>query len=119
MERRRCAFCWKPFKKKNRLHLFCSRSCHKREEYARIGRKNTSPSSSLTFQRRFFYKYPEIPPICESCRETRIVELAHKVPCFGRRTAANTTPETVWVLCPTCHRLLDRGILSAKDLGLE
>jgi hypothetical protein len=28
-------------------------------------------------------------------------------------------PEKVWVLCPTCHRLLDRMNYSPSELGLS
>ena len=55
---------------------------------------------------------PDAPKFCQSCAETRVLEIAHKPghERFGeRRNNGNQKwPEKVWVLCPTCHRLLDR-----------
>lgn len=72
--------------------------------------------------RRFYRTNPDAPRACESCGEKRVLEIAHKPghERFGeRRTAANMKwPEKVWVLCPTCHRLLDRMNYSPSELGL-
>ena len=80
-------------------------------EYRRM-RKIDYPEETrggLTY--RFFKRYPHIPQICQACGETRIVELAHKIPRNGAwRSMKNTTEKDVWILCPTCHRCLDYGI---------
>jgi len=69
---------------------------------------------------RFFRKFPDRPRSCQSCGENRIVELAHKTARNGAwRTFGNTRSEDVWILCPTCHRLLDRKILTIQELGLS
>lgn len=69
---------------------------------------------------RFFRTFPERPRVCEACGESRVVELAHKVARAGAwRTFANTGSDDVWVLCPTCHRVLDGGIQTAQELGIS
>lgn len=73
--------------------------------------------------RRFYRLNPDAPRACESCGETRVTEIAHR-PGHERhgerRTAKNMVwPEKVWVLCPTCHRLLDRMHYPPNDLGLS
>lgn len=72
--------------------------------------------------RRFYSLNPTAPRECESCGEARVIEIAHKPghERFGaRRSTANMSwPEQVWVLCPTCHRLLDRMHYAAAELGL-
>lgn len=27
-------------------------------------------------------------------------------------------PNMIWVLCPTCHRVLDKGIETPEEMGL-
>lgn len=70
---------------------------------------------------RLSRKYSDIPSACEACREARILEVAHR-PEFKRNGAwkivANTLRHMFWVLCPTCHKLLDRGICTQEELGL-
>ncbi len=67
-------------------------------------------------------KYPDLPSACESCGEQRIVEIAHK-PTHKRngagRLMSNSARHMIWVLCPTCHKLLDCEICTAKELGLK
>lgn len=72
---------------------------------------------------RFYRLNPDAPRQCESCGEDRVVEVAHKPE--HRRHGARISglnskwPEMVWVLCPTCHRLLDRMHYPPEDLGLS
>ena len=71
---------------------------------------------------RFYRWNPDAPRCCESCGESRVTEVAHK-PNHNRlgehRSRANCKwPEKVWVLCPTCHRLLDRIGYEPEQLGL-
>ena len=71
-----------------------------------------------------FYKWnPSAPRACQSCGESRVTEAAHRPECprLGeRRSRANMKwPEMVWVLCPTCHKLLDRMGYSPEELGLS
>lgn len=69
---------------------------------------------------RFFRKNPDRPRICQSCGETRVVEIAHKVPRRGAwQSLKNTKSADVWILCPTCHRCLDYGIQTSEELGLR
>lgn len=70
-----------------------------------------------SLQERFFIRNPDIAKQCQSCGEGRVVELAHKIP---RRSAWRKLPasDEVWVLCPTCHKLLDYGIESRESLGI-
>jgi hypothetical protein len=72
---------------------------------------------------RFYRLNPDAPRACESCGEDRVTEAAHK-PGYerigARRTSKNLRwPEMTWVLCPTCHRLLDRMGYSPEELGLK
>ncbi len=70
---------------------------------------------------RFYTKYPDAPKSCQSCGEDRVLDIAHK-PEHKRngqwRSASNCTPEKVWILCPTCHALIDRKGYDPKELGL-
>lgn len=72
---------------------------------------------------RFYRDNPLAPKCCQSCGEDRVVEIAHRPGherIGARKTTANCKwPEMVWVLCPTCHRLLDRMGYSPQELGLS
>jgi hypothetical protein len=78
------------------------------------------PESNLV---RFRRNNPDAPTCCEACGEDRVLEIAHKPshPRLGAwRSVANTKwPEKVWILCPTCHRLLDRMNYTPSELGLK
>ena len=72
---------------------------------------------------RFYRTNPAAPKKCESCGENRVLEVAHK-PGQERRGAWRSSqnckwPDLVWVLCPTCHRLLDRMNYAPAELGLS
>ena len=72
---------------------------------------------------RFYRVNQSAPKHCESCGEARVLEIAHR-PNHERngrgRSLSNCKwPEMVWVLCPTCHRLLDRMNYTPEDLGLS
>jgi hypothetical protein len=84
----------------------------------RIIEKRLSDSNNI----RFYKTNPTAPRACESCGEGRVTEIAHK-PGYerlrqGRRTTNTKWPDQVWVLCPTCHRVLDRMHYAPSDLGL-
>lgn len=72
---------------------------------------------------RFYRLNPEAPRTCEACGESRVTEVAHKPGherIGARRANGNLRwPEMTWVLCPTCHRLLDRMNYSPDELGLK
>jgi hypothetical protein len=69
---------------------------------------------------RFFRKYPNRLPICQACGESRVIELAHKIPRNGAWPSLhkNMHSDDIWILCPTCHKCLDYGIQTAEELGL-
>ena len=72
---------------------------------------------------RFRRTNPNAPMSCEACGESRVLDVAHK-PGHERigqwRSATNCRwPEMVWVLCPTCHALLDRMNYQPEDIGLQ
>jgi predicted nucleic acid-binding Zn ribbon protein len=78
------------------------------------------PDSNLL---RFRRNNPSAPTACEACGEDRVLDLAHK-PKHERngqwRSVRNSKwPEMVWVLCPTCHALLDRMRYPPEELGLK
>jgi predicted nucleic acid-binding Zn ribbon protein len=71
---------------------------------------------------RVWKKWPALPRQCEACDETRVLDIAHR-PEHRRNgawaTMANRTPEMIWILCPTCHALLDRLGYTAEQLGIR
>ena len=98
---------------------FHQRKPHMDKVYRERTKTRVSPDSSLV---RFYKNNPDAPRKCQSCGESRVLEVAHR-PEFARlgerRSKANTAwPSHVWVLCPTCHRLLDRMNYSPQELGL-
>lgn len=113
---------------------YCSDKCARqaaKESRRAFHRKNPTIQTTYNSRRRFKdsgvvarlrRKYPNLPTACQSCGEARIVELAHRPE--HRRNGAwrkmeNTKPQMIWVLCPTCHNLLDRGICTQAELGLD
>jgi len=96
----------------------------RRPEAEAIYRERTKqkklPDSNLV---RFYRHNPKAPRACQSCGESRVLDVAHRPGSerFGEwRSRANTVwPQMVWVLCPTCHMLLDRMNYSPKELGLK
>lgn len=80
-------------------------------------RKRPNPGMLVRLRR----KYPDLPSACESCGEARIVEIAHK-PAFARRGRWPSMDvmqrHMFWILCPTCHALIDRANYTPEALGL-
>lgn len=71
---------------------------------------------------RFRRHNKHAPHACEACGEKRVLDVAHK-PGHERngqgRSSRNCRwPEMVWVLCPTCHALIDRMHYPPSELGL-
>ncbi len=98
---------------------FYDKNPHKVSEYRATAREKTGPDGNL---KRFYARHPEAPRACQSCGENRVLDVAHK-PEHRRngawRSKSNTTLDKVWVLCPTCHALLDRMHYPPNDLGLR
>lgn len=77
---------------------------------------------------RFAKRFPETPLVCAAiengcpCGEKRVLDISHK-PKFKRngawRTKSNSTPDKVWILCPTHHALLDRIGVMPASIGLK
>jgi len=90
----------------------------KRDLYYKKSKEKCGPDGNL---KRYYLRYPDAPRNCQSCGENRVLDIAHK-PGFERngswRSVSNCTPEKVWILCPTCHALLDRMNYSPNELGL-
>jgi len=88
------------------------------EYYARTKQKHGTDAN----MKRFLARFPNAPRICQSCGESRVLDIAHK-PQFRRngswRSSKNTTLDKIWILCPTCHALLDRKGYNPADLGLD
>lgn len=97
---------------------FGEKKKQKMAEYHLKSRKKLGPDGNL---KRFYARHPEAPRACQSCGETRVLDVAHK-PGHERngswRSKKNTTLDKVWILCPTCHALLDRMHYDPKELGL-
>lgn len=101
------------------------RKFHKmRPERAKTYRERTrirqGPDSNL---KRFYIWNPKGPKQCESCGEKRVLEIAHKPNHervgMGRVKANSKWPKMVWILCPTCHTLIDRMNYDPSELGLN
>jgi hypothetical protein len=88
--------------------------------YRQRAREKQGPDSNL---KRFRRSNPNAPTACESCGERRVLDVAHKPSCprLGEHRSARNCkwPEQVWVLCPTCHALLDRMRYPPAELGLK
>src|SRR5271166_448031 len=91
------------------------------QEIYRVRRKAKKlPDGNLI---RFYRTNPHAPRACESCGENRVLDVAHK-PGLERRGEWRSSrncrwPEMVWILCPTCHALLDRMNYPTSDLDLH
>lgn len=76
-----------------------------------------------TLTNRLRKRYPDLPTVCEvpTCTEARVLECAHK-PEYRRnggwRTMDKYERHMFWMLCPTCHRVLDMGIETPEQMGL-
>jgi hypothetical protein len=72
--------------------------------------------------KRLYLRYPNAPRQCQACGENRVLDIAHK-PGHSRngawRSRENTTLDKIWILCPTCHALLDRKGYSPEQLGIR
>lgn len=133
-----CRICqkWFPLKPGQANKWLCSPECRRasnaksvrefhlrRPQMEQIYRNRTKeklpPDSSNV---RFYRLNPHAPRACEACGESRVTEVAHKPGherLGERRSSANLKwPEKVWVLCPTCHRLIDRMRYHPSELGL-
>ncbi len=70
---------------------------------------------------RFRLRYPNTPKKCQACGEDRVLDIAHRHGYERKgawRSVKNTTPETTFILCPTCHALYDRKGYTEEELGL-
>lgn len=138
VRKHRCRICNTPFPIGPGQHnkWLCSDACRRasnaksvrtfherRPQMAEIYRARTRakklPDGNLV---RFRRTNPDAPTTCEACGENRVLDVAHK-PNHKRigewRSAKNCKwPEMVWVLCPTCHALLDRMNYDPVELGL-
>ena len=132
---RDCLGCGKHFdiKPPSTNRRYCSEDCAR--QAARVQRRmfmRRNPERIKTYNAnrpfkgsvigRLRRRHPDIPIACESCGENRILEVAHR-PEFKRNGAwkivANTQRHMFWILCPTCHKVLDKGISTPKELGLK
>ena len=102
------------------VRTFHERKPHMEPIYRERTKSKKFPEGNLVR----FYKYnPDAPRSCEACGENRVLDVAHK-PTHRRlgewRSSKNCKwPGMVWVLCPTCHCLLDRMHYPPADLGLK
>lgn len=77
-----------------------------------------------TLINRLRKKYSDLPNVCEvpECNEGRVLDIAHK-PEYARNGAYRVMKYyerfMFWILCPTHHAIIDRGVLSPKEISLE
>lgn len=75
-----------------------------------------------TLYNRLQAEYDDLPTACECCGEARVVEIAHK-PEFSRngrwRVLSLYKRHMFWILCPTCHKVLDKRIETPEQMGLS
>lgn len=133
-----CRQCGKEFQLKSRndaARRHCSIECSKKsakESRSKFYEKNPEKMKQYYLnqqkiepdgnQKRFYRRYPNAPKSCQSCGEKRVLDIAHK-PEFRRngqwRSLSNSTLDKVWILCPTCHALLDRMNYTPEELNLR
>jgi hypothetical protein len=98
---------------------FYKKNPQKYFEYHAKSRQKHGPDANM---KRFLARHPDAPKSCQSCGESRVLDIAHK-PEFRRngawRSSRNTTLDKVWILCPTCHALIDRKGILPNQLGLS
>jgi len=98
---------------------FGDKKKQKRNEYYERTKKKCGTDGNL---KRFYSRFPDAPKECQSCGEIRVLDIAHK-PEHRRngswRSVENSTPDKIWILCPTCHALLDRMHYLPSKLGLS
>ena len=77
-----------------------------------------------TLINRLRNRYTDLPTACEcdTCYEHRVLDIAHK-PEFKRngapRVMKHYARHMFWILCPTHHAIVDRGICTPAELGLD
>lgn len=98
---------------------FHVRNPGKQSEYNKTRVEKHGRDTLLT---RLYLRHPNLPKSCESCGESRVIDLVHK-PKSARNGAHRTLRQyqrhMFWILCPTCHALIDRGVCAPKELGLQ
>jgi hypothetical protein len=122
---------------KNRnIIILCSDICRGeyRRAYAKRWNKNNPEARDSYYKKaaakfgvdkplkRLWRVFPDMPRYCEGCGDDRVLDIAHKPYAKrngARRTRKNTNPDTVWILCPTCHALLDRKGWSPTEVGIK
>ena len=136
--KRYCLWCGMEFQLRNKdanNTQYCSSGCRstgykqrQAEFYERnpgimkqYNRKRVETHGRKTLLLRLYKRFPDLPTACESCGESRVLDLAHK-PEHARNGAARTLRlyqrHMFWVLCPTCHALLDRLKTPPDNMGL-
>jgi predicted nucleic acid-binding Zn ribbon protein len=121
-------------KQQNKQH--CSIECSRksaRESRSKFYERNPQKSFEYYKRRqakhsidnnmhRFLQRFPNAPRKCQSCGEERVLDIAHKLEHRRNgswRSNKNTTLDKIWILCPTCHALIDRKGIPPSQLGLE
>lgn len=103
------------------VRKFHGRNPGVRKDY---NRNRSAKYGTDTVLNRALRKYPELPRCCEAsgCDESRVINIAHR-PEHKRngewQSVGNSHPSMIWILCPTHHALLDKGICTISELGLD
>jgi predicted nucleic acid-binding Zn ribbon protein len=132
--RRLCRWCGQEFRLTSRdanARQYCSDDCQKAgyaERKKAFHARNPGKQSEYNRRRgrdtliiRLRRRFPDLPESCEACGESRVLDLAHK-PQHARNGAHRTLRVyqryMFWILCPTCHALVDRGVVAPTAMGL-
>lgn len=135
-----CGVCAKEFirpENSSPIRKYCSDGCVLKARQRQTNRfKNMNPEAmkrynqnrwakygSDTLTTRLYKKYPDLPKACEAtgCGEDRVIDIAHK-PEHSRmrahRVMKHYERHMFWILCPTHHAIIDRGVLKPLEIGL-
>jgi len=103
-----CKSCEKPFKSKASHAKYCSASCSSRSNNTSSGRHKYRYHLNGIINKLIGTK------VCLSCGwDKTTCDVHHIIPRKKGGTDAHTN---ITVVCPNCHRLLDRGIMDATSI---
>lgn len=101
-----CKHCSSDFQTKNTTSIYCSNKCASRERRKIVGSVHTKSTLSLRINRHLSSGTRE----CFICKWNKSVCDIHHI--NPKHNGGDDSFDNLTVLCPNCHRLADRGILT-------